>query len=98
MWCPGDGRRELRRELAERQVLASALDDAEHGRVPERRRTAQAEDDLVTVGQREEGREAVAHPTHHAADAFAAVAGSEVGGPRRGERGERLGADLGGTR
>ena len=45
---------ELRRELAEHEVLAAALDEAERGGVPERGRAAVAEQHLVPVGQREQ--------------------------------------------
>jgi aspartate/methionine/tyrosine aminotransferase len=60
--CGGDRRRELRGELAERQVLAVALDEAEGGGVPEDRRAAVAEDDLVPVRQREQRGQALPDP------------------------------------
>ena len=49
--APGD--RELRRELPEAEVLGALADQAEGRDVPERRRPAVAEDDLVALGQRE---------------------------------------------
>ena len=47
-------RGELRRELADHEVRAALLDEAEHGRVPEERRAAVADQHLVAVGQREQ--------------------------------------------
>ena len=55
-----DDRGELRGELAERQVLAAALDQAERRRVPERRRAAVAEQHLVA---RRGARRARARPS-----------------------------------
>ena len=45
---------ELRRELAEHQMLGALLDDAEGGRVPEQGAAAGAEQHLVAVGEREQ--------------------------------------------
>ena len=50
---PG-GRRELRRELADHEVRALALDETEHRGVPEERGPAVADQHLVAVGKREE--------------------------------------------
>ena len=47
---------ELRRELAEHEVLAAPLDEAERGGVPERGGAAVAEQDLVAVGKGVERR------------------------------------------
>ena len=49
--CRGSRSGELRRELAEGQVLAPLLDQPEGRHVPERRRAAVAEHHLVAVGQ-----------------------------------------------
>ena len=47
-------RGELRRELAEHEVRAAPLDEAERGRVPEQRGTADPDQHFVAVGQREQ--------------------------------------------
>ena len=52
------GRGELAAELAEHEVLAAVLDQAEGGGIPERGRPAVAEDDLVALGQRGTARRA----------------------------------------
>ena len=51
---------ELRRELAEAEVLGAFAHQAERRDVPERRRAAVAEDDLVALGQGEELGQALA--------------------------------------
>jgi hypothetical protein len=48
---------ELRGELAEHEVLAPTLDEAEGRHVPERRRTAVAEQDFPAVRQAEQRRQ-----------------------------------------
>ena len=58
-------RGELRRELAEHEVLGAPLDEAERGGIPERGAAAVAEQDLVAVGQREQLGEALARGPHH---------------------------------
>ena len=60
----GAGLGELRRELAEHEVLAALLDEPERGDVPEHRRAAVAEHDLPAVGQAEQ----VGQPGAHGAD------------------------------
>jgi hypothetical protein len=59
-----DARGELGTELAIGQVQRALVDEPERRGVPERRRTTVAEDDLVTVGQREQ----LAQPVADAAD------------------------------
>ena len=75
----GRGRGELRRELAEAQVLAAPLDQPEGGGVPERGRAAVAEQDLVAVGQREQLGQPVAQLADREAHRGLAVAGAQVG-------------------
>ena len=59
-----DARGELRTELAVGQMQRALVDQPERRGVPERRRAAVAEDDLVAVGQREQ----LAQPVADAAD------------------------------
>ena len=87
-------RRELGRELPERQVLAAALDEAERGDVPEARGAPVAEHDLVAVGEREQLAQPAPQPAHHRLHRGLAVAGAEIARPRRRQRGDLLGADL----
>ena len=75
-------RGELRRELAERQVLRPVPDQAERGDVPERGGAAVAEDDLVAVGQREQRGQAVADPLDQRRDRGLPVRGAEVADAR----------------
>ena len=81
---------ELGRELAEGQVLAAPLDQAEGGDVPEARRAAVAEHDLVAVGEREQLAQPGAQPAHHRPHRGLAVAGPEVGRRRRRQRRDLL--------
>jgi hypothetical protein len=71
-------RGELGGELAEREVLAPPLDQSERGAVPEARASAVPEQDLITVRQREEGREPAADATDDRAHARLAVRRAEV--------------------
>ena len=88
---------ELRRELAEAQVLAAAVDEAEGGGVPERRGAAVAEQHLVAVGQREQLGQAVAQRPHLELDPGLAVRRAQVvAGRGHQERVDRLGPHLGG--
>ena len=84
------GRGELGAELTEGQELRAVLDESEGRGVPEGRRPAVAEDDLVPLGQGEELGDAVAQPLDLGADRLLPVRRTQVG---RGDRGERL--DLG---
>src|SRR4051812_22619170 len=86
--------RELRRELAERQVLRLLLDQPERRDVPERRRAAVAEHDLVTVGRAEQRREPLADTSYDALHTLLAVRRPEVRRPGGRERGELLGTHL----
>jgi hypothetical protein len=52
--CLGDGRGELRGELAIRAERGTVADEADRGGVPEGRRPTVAQDDLVAVGQVEQ--------------------------------------------
>src|ERR671914_97720 len=88
---------EARRELAEDEVLAALVDDAERERIPQDRGTAVAEDDLIVVGQREQLREALFEPAHHGADRGLAVTRSEKAGCALRERLDRLRPHLGGA-
>ena len=58
------GRGELRRELAEHEVLALPFDEPERRDVPEGCRSAVAEHDLPAVGQAEQRRQPGAHRSH----------------------------------
>ena len=86
---------ELRRELAEAQVLAAPVDEPERGGVPERRGAAVAEQHLVAVGQREQLGQPVAQRAHLELHPGLAVGGAEVVAAGGGERLDRLGPDLG---
>ena len=85
---------ELRGELAERQVLALLLDQPEGRDVPERRRAAVAEHDLVAVGQREQVGQPGPHPADEVAHRRLAVRGAHQRRAGRGERVEVRGLDL----
>ena len=85
---------ELGRELAEAEVLALALDEAEGGGVPEAGGAAVAEHHLVAVGQREQLGQALPQAAHHRLDRLLAVAGAEVAAGRGGQGLDGLGADL----
>ena len=86
----GRSLRELRRELAERQVLRLLLDQAERRDVPERRRATVAEHDLVAVGRAEQRREPLADTSYDALHTLLAVRRPEVRRPGGRERGELL--------
>ena len=88
-------RRELLRELTEREVLAALADQSQHRGVPERGGAAVAEHDLVAVGQGEQLGEAAAQPAHLALHRRLAVRGAEQRGAGGGECLELGGADLG---
>ena len=99
---PRNGRRcgdvgELARELAEGEVLGALADQAEGGDVPERRRAAVAEDDLVALGQGEEVAQALADLADEVLDRRLAVRGAEHRAAEGGEVVELLGAHLGGA-
>lgn len=85
---------ELRPELAEGQVLGTALDEAERGGVPERGRAAVAEDDLVALGDLEQVGEAGADAADQVLDGLLAVRGAEDRGAARHEGLELCAADL----
>ena len=87
-------RGELRRELAEDEVLAALLDEAERGGVPERGAPAVAEQHLVPVGEGVEVRGALTDAADDGAHALAAVTRAEKVGAGGGEAGQRVGADL----
>ena len=90
------GRRlgELRRELAEHQVLAALLDQAERGGVPEDRRAAVAEHDLPAVGQSEQLGQPGAHGADEALHRRLAVRRADRPSAGGDERVDLLGADL----
>ena len=89
---------ELRGELAEGEVLAAPFDEAEGGHVPEGRRAAVAEHDLVAVGEAEQLGQARSQAADEGLDRRLAVAGAEHRGGGPGERGHGLGANLGRAR
>ncbi len=84
-------------EVAEGEVLAAALDEREHGDVPEVGGAAVAEDHLVALGQGEQLGHAGPEAADHGADGRLAVAGAEVAVAGGHEGGERLGPHLRGT-
>ena len=87
---------ELLRELAVGEVEGAIADEPGGGGVPERRRAAVAEHDLVAVGQAEQLAEAVADRADQVADRRLAVRGAHQVGAL-GEPRERLRADLRGA-
>ncbi len=87
---------ELGGELAVGQVQRALADQAECRGVPERGGAAVAEDDLVARGQREELREARPDPGDQRLHRLLPVRGAHQGAGC-GQRGELLGAHLGGS-
>ena len=85
---------ELRRELAEAEVLALLLDEAERRDVPERGGATVAQHDLVALGQVEQSREPLAHPADDVPHRGLAVGRAHQAGTGRGERVEVAGLDL----
>ncbi len=92
----GHRRGELAAELAVGQVQRALVDQPERGGIPERRRAAVAEDDLVAVGQREELAQPVADPADQVLDRRLPVRRAEQVA-RGGQRQQLFGADLGGA-
>jgi aspartate aminotransferase len=86
---------ELGGELAEDEVLAAALDEAEAGDVPERGGAPVAEHDLPARGQREQLGELVAQRAHQVLHRGLAVRGAEIGVAGCGQRRDGFGANLG---
>ena len=74
-------------------VLCRSI-EAEHGRIPEQRRAAVAEQHLVSVGKRKQFRQPVADPVHHRTHAVLAMARAEKTARGVGECGDRLVANL----
>ena len=70
---------ELAAELAEDEVLAAVLDEAEGGGIPERGGATVAQHDLVPLGQREQLREVLAHAADEVLHRRLAVRGAEHG-------------------
>ena len=85
---------ELGRELAEAEVLALLLDQAEGRDVPEGRRATVAQHHLVALGQVEQGRETFPHPADGVLHGGLAVGRAHQVGAGRGERVEVAGLDL----
>src|SRR3546814_207675 len=86
---------ELAAELAEDEVLRTALDETERGRIPEGRGAAVADEHLVALGHAEKLGQACAHTSDEVFHRRLAVRGSE---DRRAPRDEGLqlrSADLG---
>ena len=71
---------ELRAELAVGQVQRPLVDQPERRGIPERRRAAVAEDDLVAVGHREKFAQPVADPADEVLDRGLPVRGAEQRG------------------
>ena len=89
-------RGELRGELAEGEVLGPLAHEAERRDVPERRRAAVAEDDLVALGQAEQVGQALPDRADEVPDRGLAVRGAEQRGAQAGEVVDLLGSHLGG--
>ena len=89
------GLAELGRELAEVQVLALVLDQAEGGDVPEGRGAAVAEQDLVAVGQGEHLGQAVAQLADLELHGRLPVAGAEEVAGRPVQHVDGVGPDTG---
>lgn len=89
---------ELRPELPERQELCAVADEAEGRDVPERGRSAVAENDLIAVGQGEELRETRAEATHLGLHGLLAVRRAQVGAGHVEQPAHLLAAHLGRTR
>ena len=70
---------ELRRELAEREVLGAVADEVERRDVPEAGRPAVAEDDHVPLREGEEGAEPVLDPGHEVLHRLLPVGRAEDG-------------------
>ena len=68
---------ELAAELAEDEVLAAALDQAEGRGIPERGRSAVADEDLVALRDAEERGELLAHAADEVLHRGLAVRGAE---------------------
>lgn len=88
---------ELRRELAEVQVLGLRLDQTVRRDVPEGGGAAVSEDDLVSLGEGEEAAHAVPYLADQVLDRGLAVGRAEERGAGGGQRVERLRPHLGGT-
>src|SRR5204863_5976815 len=88
--CGGGDGGELGGELAEAEVLGPTLDEAERGSVPEGRRAAVAEDDLVALGEREELGHALPQATHYGLHSGLTMAGAQVGWSGGGEGSHRF--------
>src|SRR5690606_34630882 len=88
---------ELSAELAEGQVLTALLDEAEGCGIPECGRSTVAEDDLITLGQPEQLREALSNGSDEVLHRSLPMRGSEKRGTDLGERGHLGGANLRGA-
>ena len=92
--CRGT-RGELRRELAETEVLALRLDQPKRGGVPKARRPAVAQHDFIAVGKGEELAEPSTYPPYLRLHSLLAMARAEVGGRDLGQRSDLFRPDLG---
>ena len=93
-WCSGGGLTELRGKLAEVEVLAAAIDEAEGGDVPKDGGATVAEHDLVAIGQRKHFGQTVAQSAHHVLDGVLTMTGPEVVAAGFSKGGNGLGANL----
>ena len=91
------GRGELAAELAEHEVLAAVLDEAERRGIPERRRSAVADDHLVAVGRAEQLGQVRPDVADQVLHGRLAVRGAEHRGPASHERLELRAAHLRGA-
>jgi len=82
-------------ELAEGEVLGLLFHQAESGDVPERRGTADAEDNLIAFGGAEELAQPVADRTHQVLDRCLPVGGAQDGGRCGGQSLDLFRTDLG---
>ena len=90
----GGGLSKLGGELAEVEVLASSINEAKRGDVPEHRGATVAEHDLVAIGQRKHFGQTVAQSAHHVLDGVLTMTGPEVVAAGFSKGGNGLGANL----
>ena len=91
------GLSELRGELTEGEMLASSIDEAEGGDIPEHGGATVAEHDFVAVGKGKHFGQPIAQAAHHVLDGVLAMAGAEVVAARFSKGGNGLGANLRGA-
>ena len=91
------GLSELRGELTEGEMLASSIDQAEGGDIPEHGGATVAEHDFVAIGEGKHFGQPIAQAAHHVLDGVLSVAGAEVLATGRSQCCNGLGANLRGA-